>query len=110
MKRIVTALTLAGLLLGSVPSVRAQDWAYAPVGYPPPQQQDHPILKKVLIGAGLVGIGYLIGRATAPKPGPVYTQPPIQYGPRPGAGIPWQQGNGPQHHHRAPTMFTGRSF
>lgn len=103
MKRIVVALTLVGLMLGSTPSLQAQDWRYSPVGYPT-QEQGHPILKKVIIGAGLVGIGYLIGRTTAPKPGPVYTQPPIQYGPQPGYGQPWQQG-GYQSHHRGSTPY-----
>lgn len=108
MKRIIVTLTLAAMLLGTTPSLQAQDWAYSPAGYPP--QQDHPILKKVLIGAGLVGLGYLIGRATAPKPGAVYSQPRIQYGPRPSSGFPWQPGGGSQHHYRGPMPLQTQMF
>jgi hypothetical protein len=100
MKRIVVALTLVGMLLGSTSSLQAGDWRYSNAGNAP--QQDHPILKKVLIGAGLVGVGYLIGRLTAPKPGPVYGQPPVQIGPQPGYGHSWQHG----HHGFTP----GRAF
>lgn len=68
MKRIALVLALASVLISGVRPAVAGDWGYpaGPYGYPP--QQDHPVLRKVLVGAGLIGIGLLIGRATAPQP------------------------------------------
>ncbi|MGC3967212.1 MAG: hypothetical protein QM775_07535 [Pirellulales bacterium] len=112
-KIAVSGLTMLGLLVGSVAPSQAGPWGqvqygygnayqaqYQPVGnygYPvqPVGQDDHPILKKVLVGGALVGLGFLAGRLTAPKPQYNYYPTPVpQYppmgGPRPGHG----------HHHR----------
>lgn len=87
MKRIALALALASVLIGSVQPAMAGDWGYpaAPYGYPP--QQDHPVLRKVLVGAGLIGIGLLIGRATAPQPQYGYSHYQPQFQPQFGAPI-----------------------
>lgn len=77
MKRIALVLALSSVLLTGVRPVVAGDWGQ-PVQYGYPPQQDHPVLRKVLIGAGLVGIGLLIGRATAPQPQYGYYQQPQQ--------------------------------
>ena len=93
MKRIVALVTLVGALSAAVPA-SAQDWGYGG-GYPP-QQESHPVLKKVLIGGALVGIGFLAGRLTAPKPQTSYYQPqsyPQVPPPQPGCARPignWQ--------------------
>lgn len=89
-KVAVSGLTMLGLLVGSVAPSQAAPWdapvvqygggsygyaaQYQPVGtygypvQPVGHQDEHPILKKVLIGGALVGIGFLAGRLTAPKP------------------------------------------
>lgn len=90
MKRLMLAMTLLGTTVG-VQSASAQDYYYAggyPAGYPT-QQEQYPVLKKVLIGGALFGAGFLAGRVTAPKPNyyPPVVQPyPTNY-------------RGPQHHH-----------
>ncbi|MBL8826996.1 MAG: hypothetical protein JNM18_08415, partial [Planctomycetaceae bacterium] len=101
MKRIVVALMLASVLVSGARPVAAGDWGYpaGPYGYP--QQQDHPVLRKVLVGAGLIGIGVLIGRATAPQPNYGHGHhAPIQPQFQPQFRVPVQ----PQHpyHHGAP--------
>jgi hypothetical protein len=117
-KIAVSGLTILGLLIGSTATSQAGQWGqigygapryayqaqyqaaqYQPVGnygYPvqPVGQDEHPILKKVLIGGALVGIGFLAGRLTAPQPQynyypqPKYPQFPPTSGhyPRPGHG------------------------
>ena len=65
MKRLVATLALLGVLGSSLPQTQAQD--YYGGGYPV-QQEQYPILKKVLVGGALFGAGFLAGRLTAPKP------------------------------------------
>lgn len=52
----------------------------APYGAPAPEQ--YPVLKRVLIGAGIFGLGFVAGRATVPQYG--IQQP--NYGARPSFG------------------------
>lgn len=88
MKRLAFALALMSSLAVGVRSAAAADGSYQPaypVGYPAPYQQNNQeILKKVLIGGALVGLGFLAGRLTAPKPyaqpgcvQPQYVPPPV---------------------------------
>ncbi len=105
MKRVVVALTLLGFLFGVVGSTQAQDFGYGggyttyPAGYgypvqPVGQQEQYPILKKVLIGGALIGAGFLAGRLTAPK------QPQYNYYPPQGPQyLPGQFGGGHGHNH-----------
>jgi hypothetical protein len=65
MKRLILALTLLGTTLTAVNPALANDWSYGH-GYPPAQRHND-VLKQVLIGGALVGIGYLAGRMTAPQ-------------------------------------------
>lgn len=71
-RRVVTTLTILSTLSAGIRPVSAQDWSYAPaapVGYPAPyQSNNHDVLKKVLVGGVLVGLGFLAGRLTAPRP------------------------------------------
>jgi hypothetical protein len=114
MKRFVVGLTLLGMMFASTQSLVAGDWQYGNAGYAPvSQQQDHPILRKVLIGAGLVGVGFLAGRLTAPKPNSYYGygQQPIQLNPQYGGGQPWQSNYQPSHaHHRGPSQYGGSAY
>lgn len=99
MKRLAFALALMSSLAVGVRPVAAADWNYQPaypVGYPAPYQQNNQeVLKKVLIGGALVGLGFLAGRLTAPKPNygygyaPSVPQGPIHYGP-PRGGHGWR--------------------
>lgn len=69
-KKIVLTLTMLSVLFAGISPATAQDWSYQQGGYPAPyqQQQRHEVLKKVLVGGALVGLGFLAGRLTAPKP------------------------------------------
>jgi len=89
MKRLVATLALLGVFGSSVPQVQAQD--YYGGGYPA-QQEQYPVLKRVLIGGALFGAGFLTGRLTAPKPQqyPDYQYPQGGYG----GGYYQQQGHG----------------
>jgi hypothetical protein len=100
MKRIALVLALASVLITGVRPAAAGDWGY-PANYGYPQQQGHPVLKKVLVGAGLIGLGVLIGRATAPQPQYGYGQYP-QYQPhyQPHYRVPMHQYPGHHGHHR----------
>lgn len=90
MQRFAFAFALLSSLAVGVRPAAAGDGNYRPaypVGYPAPyQQNDHEVLKKVLIGGALVGLGFLAGRLTAPKPHvqPYSVQPQFvpQYGPQ----------------------------
>jgi hypothetical protein len=103
MKRIILALTLLGTTIG-VQSASAQ--GYYGGGYPsyPVQQQSqYPVLKQVLIGGALVGAGFLIGRATAPKPN--YYPPVVQPYPTNYRGHGHHQNHG--HHGPRPVGYRG---
>ena len=87
MTRFVVGLTMAAILLvGLSPAMGAdRTWNYTSrVGYPvqpyysepspaKPARQERPLLKKILIGGALVGIGFAAGRITAPRPDPYYS-------------------------------------
>jgi len=93
MKRMILALMLFGTTVG-VQSASAQDYYYAggyPGGYPVQQQDQYPVLKKVLIGGALFGAGFLAGRVTAPQPN--YYAPAVQPYPTN------YRGHGHQHNH-----------
>jgi hypothetical protein len=94
MTRLVVGVTLCAILLGSVSPAMAGDpyWNYsnraaypAPVYYPQPAPaaQERPLLKKLLIGGALVGIGFAAGRLTAPKPYQYDIGYPVHSGYRP---------------------------
>ena len=94
MKRIILALTLLSTTVVGASSASAQDYYYQggyPVNYPVQQQSQYPVLKQVLIGGALVGAGFLIGRATAPKPN--YYPPVVQ---------PYPTNYGGHHHNHGP--------
>jgi hypothetical protein len=93
MKRLVATLALFGVLGSSLPQTQAQDWYGG--GYPvqPVQQEQYPVLKRVLIGGALFGAGFLAGRLTAPKPQQYHGYPQGGHG----GGYYPQQGNGPHH-------------
>jgi hypothetical protein len=98
MQRIMRMATVAVLVIvmlaGSVSPASAGDYYYAPYsaanyGYgnyaPGYTNNDHPFLRNLAIGAGLVGVGFLAGRLTAPRPysygyGPSYGYAPNNYG------------------------------
>lgn len=87
MKKLIAVVTLWSVLGGAAVQASAQDWRYA--GGPAPYRQDYPVLKKLLIGGALVGIGFAAGRLTAPRPtttyyGPQVPQPVPVPAPRPG--------------------------
>jgi hypothetical protein len=81
MKRIMRVATVAVLMLalvvGSVSPASAQGYYY-PAAQPTNNgygyggygygSNDHPILRNVLIGGALVGLGFAAGRLTAPAP------------------------------------------
>jgi hypothetical protein len=84
MTRFVVGLTLAAILLAGISPTMGADryWNYTSrVGYPAqpyypepaPARQERPLLKKLLIGGALVGIGFAAGRLTAPKPDPYHS-------------------------------------
>lgn len=73
MKRVVAVVTMCSVLGGLAGSAQAQDWRYA--GSPAPYQQDHPVLRKVLVGGALFGIGFAAGRLTAPRQTTAYYPP-----------------------------------
>ncbi|MCE9533410.1 MAG: hypothetical protein K8T89_20140 [Planctomycetes bacterium] len=106
MRRVVVLVTVCSLFLAMSQPIWAQD--FGPYGSPqtfaqpqygvpvqygapaiPVQTEQYPILKRLLIGAGILGAGYALGRATAPQYGPSYNvvQPPQIQGPvfRPGS-------------------------
>jgi len=98
----MSAIVCLGVLAACVQPAAAQQYYYSPSSYPPPQQ-DNPVLRKVLIGGALVGIGFLAGRLTAPQgdscgqpyhPGYGY-QPPRGYQPTHGGGY---RGHNPYDH------------
>jgi hypothetical protein len=97
MKRLVATLALLGVLGTSLPQAQAQDW-YGGGGYPvqPVSQEQYPVLKKVLIGGALFGVGFLAGRLTAPQ----QPQYPVYQGPQGGFGG----------HHPHPGHGYGRSI
>ncbi len=76
MKRIMRVATVAVLMLamvvGSVSPASAQGYYY-PAAQPANYgygygSNDHPILRNVLIGGALIGVGFAAGRLTAPQP------------------------------------------
>ncbi|MCE9603701.1 MAG: hypothetical protein K8U03_02235 [Planctomycetia bacterium] len=110
MKRIVLGLTLLSSFVVGVRPAAAQDYYQGgyPVGYPVQQQQGNPILKKVLIGGAIFGVGYLAGRLTAPQPNYGYgNYPPVgnQYPPNFG-----NHGHHGPHHHGAPQQAFNRRW
>jgi len=93
MKRLVATLALLGVLGTSLPQAQAGDWYGG--GYPV-QQEQYPILKRVIVGGALFGAGFLAGRLTAPKPQPYqgYPQPHGGYYPQQGHGHGYGHGQG----------------
>lgn len=72
MRRALMVLTLSLGMLAAANSASAQFYGAAP--YPEPYgpapygaQEQYPVLKRLLIGAGIFGLGFVTGRATAPK-------------------------------------------
>ncbi|HWB00871.1 MAG TPA: hypothetical protein VG713_20405 [Pirellulales bacterium] len=77
MKRLVLALTLAGMLGSTAAPAMAQTFSYpagygytgygAAPGYGYTGYQDHPVLRNLLIAGGSFGLGFAAGRLTTPQ-------------------------------------------
>lgn len=105
MKRAILALTLfTTAALGVAPASAQQGYYYQgggyPVNYPVQQQEQYPVLKKVLIGGALLGAGFLVGRATAPQPN--YYPPVVQPYPTNYRGHGHHHGHGHNQNFRGP--------
>lgn len=71
MKRLALFSLFLTLALATVRPAAAYDGYAYPPPYPPPAEE-YPLLRKLLVGGVLVGVGYALGRATAPQPQPYY--------------------------------------
>jgi hypothetical protein len=88
-KRLLTVGVLSvATLVGSVAPASAQNYAYGypqqPYGYGT-YNNDHPVLRNLLIGGALIGVGFAAGRLTAPRPYQYnygYQGAPGYYGPQ----------------------------
>jgi len=105
MKRAaISTVTMFSLLFAAAAPVSAGDWHHQ-AGYPAPYPQSNQrqdVLKQVVVGGALIGLGFLAGRLTAPQPQyqPQFVPPPVVMHRPTNYGPPAFGGPSPMHMHK----------